>query len=105
MVSLFVDRNRIVRSVDEIAPLAPAFPADLSELPTDPPVALAAEMEGDFEGAVITGIRVEEVEKGISFDDGTSVVLANAPVRIPVSPPVPFQSEFQIIIPPRLHCS
>ena len=36
----------------------------------------------DFRPAVITGLRVEAAEKGITYDeDGASVVLAGTPVR------------------------
>jgi hypothetical protein len=34
----------------------------------------------DFRPAVITGLRVEEVDKGVSYEDGVSVVLAGATV-------------------------
>ncbi|KAK4014598.1 hypothetical protein OUZ56_027119 [Daphnia magna] len=34
----------------------------------------------DFQPAVITGLRVEEVDKGVSYEDGVSVVLAGATV-------------------------
>lgn len=36
----------------------------------------------DFRPAVITGLRVEEAEKGVTYDDGASVVLAGTPVRL-----------------------
>jgi hypothetical protein len=35
----------------------------------------------DFQATVITGLRVEEVEKGVTYDEGASVVLAGTPVR------------------------
>ncbi|XP_046454205.1 unextended protein-like isoform X2 [Daphnia pulex] len=34
----------------------------------------------DFRPAVITGLRVEEVDKGVSYEDGVSIVLAGATV-------------------------
>lgn len=34
----------------------------------------------DFQPAVITGLRVEEVDKGVSYEDGVSIVLAGATV-------------------------
>lgn len=65
--------------------------------PTDPPVAYAVESEDGFKAAVITGLRVEEVEKGVTFDDGASVVLANSPVSSGcVSLSVQFHCEFQL---------
>ena len=36
----------------------------------------------DFQPAVITGLRVEEVDKGVSYEDGVSIVLAGATVSI-----------------------
>lgn len=36
----------------------------------------------DFRPAVITGLRVEEAEKGVTYEDGASVVLAGTPVRL-----------------------
>lgn len=38
-------------------------------------------INADFSPAVITGLRVEEADKGVTYDrDGASVVLAGAPV-------------------------
>ena len=36
----------------------------------------------DFQPAVITGLRVEEVDKGVSYEDGVSIVLAGATVSV-----------------------
>ncbi len=36
----------------------------------------------DFKPAVITGLRVEEVDKGVSYEDGVSIVLAGATVSV-----------------------
>lgn len=38
--------------------------------------------DDDFAPAVITGLRVEEVDKGVSYEDGVSIVLAGATVNI-----------------------
>jgi len=35
----------------------------------------------DFQATVVTGLRVEEVAKGVSYEEGASVVLAGTPVR------------------------
>lgn len=37
---------------------------------------------GDTQAAVITGLRVEDVNKGVSYEDGVSVVLAGATVSM-----------------------
>lgn len=39
-----------------------------------------ASSANDVVAAVVTGLRVEEVEKGVTYDDGASVVLAGTPV-------------------------
>ena len=57
-------RERRVRSVEEV------------------PAALEA--SNDFPPAVITGLRVEDAEKGVTYDDGTSVVLAGTTVYITI---------------------
>ena len=41
-------------------------------------------INADFSPAVITGLRVEEADKGVTYDgDGASVVLAGTPVTEP----------------------
>ena len=36
----------------------------------------------DFPPAVITGLRVEEVDKGVSYEEGIPIVLAGATVSV-----------------------
>jgi hypothetical protein len=35
----------------------------------------------DFQATVVTGLRVEEVVKGVTYEEGASEVLAGTPVR------------------------
>lgn len=48
--------------------------------PPPPQVEVIAPQDSDVRAAVITGLRVEEVEKGVTYDDGASVVMAGTPV-------------------------
>ena len=58
----FVASNRPIRSPNEAEVAVPAVV--------------------DFPPAIITGLRVEEVDKGVSYEDGVSVVLAGATVSL-----------------------
>ena len=98
----FLNRNRDERSIGEMSALvspmaidgasteAPATsseapPASSTEAAEEPVVAAveaAAAEEQDLAAAVITGMRVEDVEKGVSYDDGATVVLAGVPVTL-----------------------